>query len=269
LQLWPESKDFHQGSESLRIGTSGYSFEDWRSVFYPQKLNKAKMLDFYVQYFNTVEINVTYYRIPAPKVFEGMIRRTGEDFRFMVKAHQSATHQRHQLREETSRFLEAIKPVADAGRLSGVLAQFPWSFQFSPENREHLKACAALFAGSSLFIEFRHASWLNQESITLLTELGLGYVIVDEPPLPGLVPDVVHITNGIGYYRLHGRNAAGWYHGGGERYNYNYSEVELTGIAEKIKHLRKSTEKIYVFFNNCFTGFAVMNARRLKEMLDA
>lgn len=252
----------------LRIGTSGYSFADWVGVFYPETTPKGKMLDFYVQHFNTVEINSTYYRIPHPKVLANMVDKTSDDFEFMVKAHSSATHQLDKMAEDMPAYLEAIKPMADNNKLKGILAQFPWSFKATNQNAAHIKRCRELLSQYPLFVEFRHSSWQRPETFEWLKRQEIGYVSVDEPRLKGLLDDRAAVTTRTGYVRLHGRNADKWWNGGALRYDYSYSDSELTEWVEKIQHLREDTENVYVFFNNCHEGQAVTNARRILEMLD-
>ncbi len=253
----------------VRIGTSGYSFDDWKGPFYPAKLARAKMLDYYTQFFNTVEINATYYRIPPARTFESMVERTGEKFDFIVKAHESATHKRRQFPTETAVYLEAIRPLIDSGRLKGILLQFPWSFRRTVENIDHIKACAESFDLLHLFVEFRHASWIRQDTFDLLKSLGLSYVSVDEPQLEQMVPPLAISTGKTGYVRFHGRNAEKWYSGNGsDRYDYLYTEEELREWIKKIDALRENAEIVYIFFNNCHQGQAVTNARQLLEMLD-
>lgn len=255
-------------SESVRVGTSGYSFEDWRGVFYPEKIDKSKMLDYYLQHFDTVEINSTYYGIPHPRVFENMVKKTPDDFQFMVKAHQSVTHKRDQIRQETPKYLESITPLRDSGKLQGILAQFPWSFRQTPQNVSHLKTCRELLADQPLFVEFRHSSWIKQETFDLLKSLQIGYVSVDEPQLENMVEPIAVATTETGYVRLHGRNADKWY-SGSERYNYLYNENELMEWVRKIEQLRRNRTSTYIFFNNCHLGYAVKNAKQIMEMLNA
>ena len=253
----------------VRVGTSGYSFDDWRGAFYPEKIEKTKMLDYYVGHFDTVEINSTYYGIPHPRVFEAMAKKTPERFDFMVKAHQSLTHKRDQLEQETPKYLEAIKPLVESGKFKGVLAQFPWSFQRVPAHLDYLRKCRQALDNLPLFIEFRHSSWIEQDTFDLLKSLEIGYVSVDEPQLEKMVEPLVVATTAVGYIRFHGRNSKDWYSGkGSERYNYSYSRDELGEWVEKIKRLRKDTEVTYLFFNNCHLGQAVFNAKQIMEMLD-
>ncbi len=238
-------------------------------MFYPEKIEKTKMLDFYVGHFDTVEINSTYYGIPNARVFEAMVRKTPPGFDFMVKAHQSLTHKRDQLEQETPKYLEAVRPMIESGKFKGILAQFPWSFPRVPAHIDHLKRCREMLGTLPLFVEFRHASWVRQEIFELLKLLEIGFVSVDEPQLEKMMEPLAVATTSIGYVRFHGRNAKDWYSGkGSDRYNYSYSREELAEWVEKIKRMQKETDTIYLFFNNCHRGQAVSNAKQIMEMLD-
>ncbi|MFZ5980856.1 MAG: DUF72 domain-containing protein [Candidatus Zixiibacteriota bacterium] len=252
----------------IRIGTSGYSFEDWRGSFYPENIEKGKMLDFYVQRFPTVEINSTYYRIPHPAAMAKITVKTPEGFDFMVKAPQSFTHTRSDLEKDTAAFNEALKPMAESGRLSGVLAQFPYSFKFNNNHLEYLSICRDAVAPAPLFVEFRHDGWVNRMMYDYLKAEGIGYVCVDEPPLRGLLKPDVFATTDTAYIRLHGRNSEKWWAGGAERYDYNYSENELKIWKEKVEKLKMKVKRIYVFFNNCHHGQAARNAQEFKNQLN-
>ena len=250
------------------MGTSGFSFDDWKGSFYPHRLAKGRMLDFYLTQFDSVEINSTYYAIPAARVFEGMVKKVPDDFRFMVKAHQSATHQRHTIDQETPKYLEAIRPLIESGKLKGILLQFPWSFVSSKANAFHVRKCRELLHDLPLFVEFRHASWIKPELFQWLAKQSLGYVSVDEPQLANMVPPVVEVTNGIGYVRFHGRNAEKWYGGDSHlRYDYSYSEDELRSWVGKINQLREKSKELYMFFNNCHLGQAPTNAKQMMALL--
>jgi uncharacterized protein YecE (DUF72 family) len=251
----------------VRVGTSGYSFEDWRGPFYPSDIDKGKMLDFYVQQFPTVEINSTYYRIPHRRVFEHMAAKAPKGFDLMVKVPQALTHKRSDISKDAGDFREAVKPLAESGKLSGVLAQFPFSFKFTPLGLDYLCACRDEVAPHLLFVEFRHNSWVNRAMYDRLTAEGIGYVSVDEPQLPGLLnPDCFATTDTV-YVRLHGRNTEHWWKGGPLRYDYSYSEQELSPWAAKINKNIEKGKKAYVFFNNCHMGQAAGNARDFADLL--
>lgn len=252
----------------IHIGTSGYSFEDWRGVLYPVRLPKTQMLGYYAQLFDTVEINATYYAIPHSRVFTSMLKQVPKSFSFTVKAHQSATHRRDQFDTETPKFLTAISPLAESGQLAGVLLQFPWSFDRSSRHEQHLANCRTAMPGLPLYVEFRHASWVRPETISLLESLEMGCVTVDEPQLPKLVPPVPLVSGDAAYLRFHGRNAEKWYSGDGHaRYDYLYSGDELKEWQSKIEEIRKRVKALRLYFNNCHLGQAVTNAKQMVQLL--
>lgn len=253
----------------ILIGTSGYSFADWVGPFYPEKIQKGKMLDYYKDHFNTVEINSTYYRIPHSAVFYHMVNKVPEGFEFIVKTHRSFTHDRKELEEPTARFHEAIKPMAESGMLKGLLAQFPWSFKFSPSNLQYLLEGKDYFGEIPLFVEFRHDSWDKPDVYASLKDNEIGFCSVDEPQLERMFPPRAIATTETGYIRFHGRNKIDWWRPrkGSDRYNYDYKKQELADWVKKIEKLRRDTSKIYLFFNNCHHGQAVKSARLMKELL--
>ena len=251
----------------IEIGTSGYSFLDWIGPFYPDGIEKGKMLDFYVQHFNSVEINSSYYSIPHPKVFEAMIKKVPENFEFIVKAHKSLTHERKDIMEPTSRFREALLPFKETNLLSGVLLQFPYSFKYSNESLNYVKRACDLLIGQDVFAEFRHRSLIREEVFQTLERERVSFVSVDEPALEGLIEADAFTTTETGYIRLHGRNTQTWWSGGGERYDYLYDERELQEWSKKIEEMKKKTRKIYIFFNNCHHGQAVQNAKMMLDLL--
>ncbi len=251
----------------LLIGTSGYSFDDWEGVFYPVGLPKGKRLDFYKDHFSVTEIISTYYRIPHPAVFFNMAKKVGNDFEFMVKTHRSFTHDRKDLELKGKEFNDAVRPLVDSGKLYGYMAQFPYSFKYAPENLDYILNGKIYFKDAPLFVEFRHSSWDRSEVYDSLKANEIGFCSVDEPSLPGLFPPKALATNDIGYIRLHGRNAANWWGGRGDRYDYLYSEKELKDWKNKIEDLKSRTNKIYLFFNNCHLGQAVRNAKMFLELM--
>jgi uncharacterized protein YecE (DUF72 family) len=254
-------------SQKIKVGTSGYSFEDWRGTFYPADIDKAAMLTFYTQHFDTVEVNSTYYRILPPIVFERMAAKAPDHFEFIVKVNQATTHEGKD-GEVVEKFKASITPLMESGKLYGVLAQFPFRFRNTPENREYLRRCRERMPDVPYFVEFRHKSWLTPQVGELLKEHQLGFVSVDEPKLEGLLPSRATATTDTGYIRLHGRNAAQWWQGGPERYDYSYSEEELREWVEHIRRLIEKARKVYVFFNNCHHGQAAQNAKTMKGMLE-
>ena len=253
----------------ILIGTSGYSYPEWRGAFYPEKLPQREMLVFYSQRFPTVEINSTYYHIPSARNMAAMATRAEGRLDFAVKAHQDMTHTRERLGDALPAFREAIQPLRDAGALGCVLLQFPFSFKSGQANTEFLRRVAGELRSDRVVVEFRHRSWTTEETFDLLRELGAAYCCVDEPRLPDLPPPVVRATARIAYVRFHGRNSQKWWtHAEAwERYDYLYSEAELREWVPKIKAVARTVETCYAFFNNHARGQAVTNAHRLTQML--
>ncbi|MFA6472566.1 MAG: DUF72 domain-containing protein [Candidatus Latescibacterota bacterium] len=251
----------------IAIGTSGFSFKDWKGVFYPEEIKPKEMLAYYKDIFRAVEINTTYYGIPKPGVFEGMIRATPPDFEFIVKANRSTTHELKD-RDVSGTFIESIRPLGESGRLSGILAQFPWQFRNDAGNRRYIACLADTYRKFHLFVEFRHNSWNRDEVFRFLDDLKIHFVSVDEPQIGDMMPPVARATGGAAYIRFHGRNAQNWWSKSADRYNYLYSEEEMEEWVEKVKALEKTVWKLYAFFNNCHQGYAVRNALMFKEMVE-
>lgn len=226
------------------------------------------MLDEYVRHFDVVEINSSYYRVPSAAMFERMERKTPGGFEFVVKLYKGMTHEIDDDPSAYRSFAEAVGTLKDAGKFGGYLAQFPWKFKNEPRARAHLEKLRDGFPDDPLFVEFRHDSWVVPETFEFLRERALGYCSVDEPNLKGLVPPLVEATIDIGYVRLHGRNARNWWgKGGGDRYDYNYSDEELREWSGKLLSLEEKVKKVYAFFNNCHAGHAARNAELMIEML--
>jgi uncharacterized protein YecE (DUF72 family) len=270
----------------ILVGTSGFHFADWKDVFYPSHLKKSEWLQLYVRHFPTLEINSTYYRIPSRTTFESFDKRTPDGYPIVLKTHSDVTHARVDMKWSIGALLESAAPLVDSGKLSALLAQFPYNFRNTDENRTYLSDLRGAVPQSvPLFVEFRRSDWATSSTFTLLRNEGIGFCGVDEPELSGLMPRVVEETNGTGYVRLHGRNEKSWWgdsgddegKGGGgntdtaeksDRYDHLYSEDELREWVEKVKELQKITDKTFVFFNNCFAGQAVRGAKLMQAMLD-
>jgi uncharacterized protein YecE (DUF72 family) len=250
------------------IGTSGYYYQDWAGVFYPDGTKKQDMLAVYAQHFPAVELNFTYYGIPKPSSFERMLEQTPEHFEFVVKANKQMTHESKE-EDVFPKYRDAIAPLVESGRLGGVLAQFPWAFKNTPGNRNYLYAFRERLPGVPLIVEFRNNSWQKQEVFDFLKEQSISYCCVDEPVLRDLPDGRVVFTAEPAYVRFHSRNADNWYaKGGKDRYDYLYTEEELAEWAPKLEELAGRAKRVYAFFNNCHRAQAAQNARRLGELLE-
>ncbi len=242
----------------ILIGTSGYNYPHWgNGVFYPSELPEKRWLEFYSEYFNTVELNVTFYRLPTKKIFEGWYKRTPKHFIFAIKG---------------SRFITHIKRLKDCGqslelfldracclreKLGVILWQLPPRFKV---NKERFKEFSTLLSKVpiskkiSYAFEFRDESWFCREIFNTLKDFNFSLCISHGSGLPMKES----ITSNVIYIRLHG---------GEILYGSNYSEDELMQWAEKIKSWNDKGKTIFVYFNNDAYGFAVKNAMRLKKIL--
>lgn len=258
----------------ILIGTAGYSYQDWRGPFYPADLPTSKMLGYYAEHFPFVEVNTTFYRMPDERLLAGMAGRTPPDFAFVVKAFQGLTHQfrelgAHELDASFKCFRRAVDGLAQEGRLAAVLAQFPNSFRNNPPNQSLVRRWRAEMGDLPVVVEFRDRSWLTAEVQGLLRQEQLGFVAVDEPRLPGLLPPVAWATASPGYVRFHGRNSAKWWHhqASYERYDYRYDEEELEEWVPVLRRMEEETGLVLVAMNNHYQGSAPLNAKALAGML--
>jgi len=254
--------------KNIRIGTSGFSYADWKGTFYPPDIKPNDMFRFYSGRFNTLELNVTYYNIPSLSTFEKFAAQSPHGFDFIIKLHRQSTHLRDALPGMLTELTAHIAPLVEAGLFGGFLAQFPYSFHNGQKNRAYMAALAGQLAPNRLFVEFRHASWAKPAVRDFIKSLNLGYVNVDEPALKGLLPMQDWLTADDGYFRFHGRNKDDWWNGNGSaRYKYTYVAAELRNWLEGIKDLSAKTVKTYAFFNNHPGGGAPINASMLKQLL--
>jgi len=252
----------------ILVGTSGYSFPDWVGPFYPHGTRPSAFLGYYARHFDAVEVNATYYRIPAPAVLDRMAAKTPPGFRFVVKLNQAMTHETSRDAALYRQFRAILEPLKAAGKYDGLLAQFPWGFRRTTPNLDHLDALRERLPGEPLFVEFRHDSWLTPELEPWMRARDLGFCAVDEPRLEGLMPPVTMVTATDAYVRLHGRNAKNWWgRGGGDRYDYDYSENELREWIRRVGDLADRARRTYLFFNNCHAGQAARNAKLMQELL--
>lgn len=270
----------------LRIGTSGWHYPGgrgtWDGVFYPRPEDRPRGFDelrFYAERFNTVEINSTFYGQPRATVSLGWVRRTPPGFEFSVKLFQKFTHPATATDRtpvssaDVDAFRGGIEPLAAAGKLGAVLAQFPSRFHDSPDARDYLTWLMRTFADYPLAVELRHRSWSDaaRDTEALLALHDAAWVQIDEPKFDSSVRQAwAPNTPRLMYARLHGRNAAEWWdHEDAEdRYNYLYSSDELAPIIGRLRAARDQVRKLYLYLNNHFAAQAVANATMVREMLD-
>jgi uncharacterized protein YecE (DUF72 family) len=253
----------------IRLGTSGFSYDDWVGPVYPVDLPRREWLGFYAREFDTLELNVTFYRVPDLRTVSGWVERTPPDFTFAVKANRTLTHEREAA--DFPGFRLGIAPLIDSGKLACVLAQFPHSFHPDPENRSYLSRLRDGLEGLPVVVELRDRGWVTEETFQELSRLGFGYCSVDEPNLRGLMPSIAKATGPLSYVRFHGRNAEKWWDHefAWERYDYTYSEDELREWVPKLRGLEAESEAVLVYANNHYRGQSLDTIRKLKEMLGA
>jgi uncharacterized protein YecE (DUF72 family) len=238
-------------AERFRVGCSGWSYEHWRGVLYPEKGSTSRWLEIYAESFDTVEVNASFYRLPARKTVARWAETAPDGFCFAVKASRYLTHIKRlrDLRPGIALFGERIEPLADAGKLGPLLWQLP--ARFHRDDERLAGALAELPTGRHAF-EFRHDSWFVDDVYALLREHGAALVVADRS---GSKPPPLVDTASWWYVRFH--------HGRGR--NGNYTRAELRRWAERI---RGEKGDVYVYFNNDWEGFAVKNARAFRNLVE-
>jgi len=253
----------------ILIGTSGFSYNDWKGVFYPEDIELSEMLEYYSRYFNALEVNYTYYSLPSVRTISSLIKKSNGRVHFSVKAHKDITHSKTLPTGIFDTFKEGIKPLVESNLLDAILVQFPWSFKPISEAIQRLNEIKDGFGELPVAVEFRNSDWDKEDTVNLLRELEFAYCIVDEPHIKGLMPFRNWITYNLSYFRFHGRNSAKWYNykEPWERYDYLYSRDELSELSGYIKEAHRAVPKVLVFMNNHPLGKAVENARELMGIL--
>lgn len=265
----------------IRIGTSGWSYDDWAGEFYPRGLGKDKRLEYYARYFHTTEINSTYYAFPSPAMVRGWVSAAAklEAFEYSLKMPARVTHQSLLLdRDHALEFeFKVVAPLHDAGCLGAVLIQLSPYLTLYDKGRktDHLDRLKMLLerletSAYDYAVEFRHGSWLerdglNWEALDMLKERGVAVCAVDGPSMPPLVESTARHA----YVRFHGRNDDIWYKkesGDGRlnRYDYDYREEELAPWRKRIRALGGTAR---AYFNNHPRANAVRNAKLFETVM--
>jgi uncharacterized protein YecE (DUF72 family) len=255
----------------IRIGPAGWSYKDWEGTVYPPHGSKFDHLAYLASFFDTIEINSPFYRIPPPTHSKSWVRRVADNpnFKFTTKVFRGFTHDAAALADaDVKAFRNYLDPLADANRLGAVLLQYPWSFKNSAESRDKLAALFNAFDGYPLALEVRHSTFQNEEFLGFLKEHDVAWVNVDQPLFHDSVKPSDAMTGPLAYARLHGRNYEKWFAHGEtwERYNYLYSKEELEPWVSRIQTMAAAKET-YIVTNNHFRGQAIVNAVELEESL--
>jgi len=260
----------------VRYGPAGWSYKDWEGVVYPRPRPRGfDPLEYLAGYFDTLELNTTFYGPPTLAVARTWARRVAHnpDFQFTAKLWRRFTHEREAWTvKEVKQARAGLDALAGAQRLGAVLLQFPWSFRRTLENREWLGDVVGAFEGLPLVLEVRHASWNVPELYASLAEQELGFVNIDQPMFRNSLPPSARVTSQVAYVRVHGRNYHDWFRksaGRDQRYDYLYSAEELEPWAERIDALvmAPETRSVFVVTNNHFRGKAPANALMLEALV--
>ena len=258
-------------AHTIRVGPAGWSYTDWEGTVYPKHGSKFDHLAYLSSFFDTIEINSPFYRIPPPAHAKSWVRRVAanRDFRFTTKVFKGFTHDDAPISADDVReFRNYLDPLMDANRLGAILLQFPWSFRNSDASLEKLLALFRAFDAYPKALEVRHATFQNEEFTRFLDEQNVAWVNVDQPLFHDSVKPSDTTTGPLAYVRLHGRNYEKWFaHAESwERYNYLYSEKELEPWVKRIESMARNKDA-YVITNNHFRGQAIVNAGEIKDAL--
>jgi len=274
------------GSRSIRIGTAGWSYKDWEGIFYPPGMQTRKVhpLEYLARFFDTTEINTSFYGPLKPELAKLWCRKVAEvnpRFLFTAKLYRAFTHSPIAVMEPTSaatirptdedevRTREGLDALASEGRLGALLVQFPVSFKNTSLNREYLERLLRQFIEYPRVVEVRDSSWNNAETLASFAQQNVAFCNIDQPVIGRSLAPTEHVTAPIAYVRLHGRNYSEWFDSDNrnDRYNYLYKEKELDDWKERIVNVAERAQTTYVITNNHFESKAGVNALELKAMV--
>ena len=285
------------------VGTAGWTDKTLiESGWYPPEAgNPEQRLRYYARQFPMVEVDSTYYALPAEQTASAWAERTPAGFTFNVKAYSlftqhptpvkslpvdlresvaSAGKDRVYLKDVPSsladqawqRFLAALEPLRKAGKLGAILLQFPPWFVISRSRKEYILACAQRAAPDRVCVEFRNRTWMTEdnqaETLGFLADRRLPYVCVDMPQgYPSSIPPVLAATSDLAVVRMHGHSDKWTSKEISEKFGYKYSEAELDDWAGRVRGLAGQAEVTHVLFNNCYRDWAHVNAQQLTARL--
>lgn len=237
----------------IYIGTSGWSYYHWREVFYPEDLKSEEMLAFYSKYFETVEINSSFYHLPKEKTFENWFKKVPKDFLFSLKVWRRITHLKklNNIREDMQTFWSRC--LALKNKLGHLLFQFPSSFKKNNQKLEKFLRDLRKIIGEEqrASFEFRNKTWFSSDIYKILKKYNFALCFADSPCYP--YEEV--ITADYIYIRLHGHEVL---------YASKYTKEQLKKYAKKIKKWNRET---YIYFDNDAYGYAVENAKEMKSFV--
>lgn len=234
------------------IGCSGFAYKEWKEFFYPAGLPQSRWFQYYTEHFNTLELNVTFYRFPTLKSLQGWYNKAPEGFVFSAKVPRSITHYRKF--EETQRMLNDFYGLLKEGlkeKIGCVLFQLPGSFKYSEEKLQ--KMIGQIDPSFTNVIEFRNEEWWRKNVVTQLKKNNISFCGVSYPKLP----DDAVMNTSIPYYRFHGVP---------KLFFSEYSKAFVKKIFQQLNE-KKTAKTIYVYFNNTATQAAINNARYFQSLV--
>jgi len=238
---------------TIHIGTSGWAYKHWRNTFYPENLKVKDQFSYYIDRFDSVEINNTFYGTPSDETFQNWESQVPENFLYVIKANRFITHMKklHDPIDSLLIFMEKVKILEK--KLGAILFQLPPTLQIDLELLEDF--LLALSAKNRYVFEFRHASWYQSEVYLLLEKYNAAFCIYE---LAGHTSPI-RITADFVYLRLHGPTEI--------KYQGSYSDKALQEWADKCEEWLK-TKDVFVFFDNDEKGYAAFNALKLRELIE-
>ena len=259
----------------LRIGPAGWAYKDWAGFVYPQPRPKGfHPATFLAEYFDTIEINTSFYHpMQAEHAAQWIERVSGNPrFLFTAKLWKKFTHEHDATLADEREARAGLDVLHSGGKLGALLVQFPFSFHREPETIEYLSRLLKRFADYPLVVEVRHLSWNVPATFELLREMNAGFCNIDQPIIGQSLGPSMAATAPVGYVRLHGRRYDTWFTDDPEvspheRYNYLYSSEELKPWAERIQKVSKQAGTVFVITNNHYQGKGVVNALQLINIL--
>jgi uncharacterized protein YecE (DUF72 family) len=262
-------------AHEILVGPAGWSYADWAGIVYPAKKPRGfHEATYLAEFFDTIEINTSFYQPLRPNLAEQWLDRVAANPRFVftAKLWQKFTHEFGATPEDERAVRSGFDPLAQAGKLGAVLMQFPFSFHNTPENLAHLKSLFDRFGDYPLVIEVRHNTWNDKDFFAMLHSRGIGFCNIDQPVIGRSLKPTERSTSQIGYIRLHGRRYDTWFSDdplvpASERYNYLYKEDELEPWAKRVRHVAKHSRQTFVVTNNHFQGKGIVNALQLINLL--
>ena len=261
---------------SLHCGPAGWSYSHWNGTVYPKtKPRGFHPLEFLADQFDAIEINTSFYQPLKPELTRLWAAKVSHNprFQFTAKLHQRFTHERVLDAGDIAQFKEGLAPLLRSRKLGCVLMQFPWSFRFTPENREWFIQLRRAFHEYPLVAEMRHDSWMMDEALGTFIDYRVGFCNVDQPQYTRAMPPTSFLTSPIGYVRLHGRNpknSLGAYEpdaNRGRQHDYLYSPEELSEWKARVERLQRSAESVFVIMNNDAAGKSVVNSLQMQRLL--